>query len=105
MKAFVSILLGLALCATPLAATADDDQYGAGCLLTKLDPNGDGFLSIRRGPSSKQAEIARVRNGDTLFFDHRTCKGKWCFAEEGIVKGNRTNVNGWFYTAWCEIYP
>lgn len=81
------------------------EPWEAGCLLTGLDPNGDGFLSIRTGPSSKNKEIARVRNGDALFIDTRECKGKWCFARGASVNNKDTKLSGWFYTAWCEFYP
>ena len=70
-----------------------------------LDPNGDNFLSVRRGPGTGHEEIARVTNGDALFLDTRKCQGKWCLAEGGAVGGQNVNIQGWFYTAWCEFYP
>ena len=81
------------------------EPWEAGCKIRGLDPNGDGFLSIRRGAGTQHAEIARVHNGDALFLDTRKCQGKWCLAEGGVVNGNRSAVSGWFYTAWCEFYP
>ncbi|MEM9496799.1 MAG: hypothetical protein AAGA28_02680 [Pseudomonadota bacterium] len=99
-----AILAGtLAVC--PALVSAGDDPYAAGCLLTKLDPNGDGFLSVRTGPGSGYQEIARVNNGDALYFDTRECQGKWCRARGASVKKRETDLQGWFYTAWCEIYP
>ncbi|MCA8880840.1 MAG: hypothetical protein KDA73_12995 [Rhodobacteraceae bacterium] len=81
------------------------EPWESGCLVTGLKADGDGFLSVRRGPGSSHPEIARVRNGDALFFDQRKCQGKWCLAEGGAVSGKATNIHGWFYTAWCEFYP
>ncbi len=103
---FSCLFLAALAVASPheVGATAAE-PWEAGCLLTGLDPNGDGFLSIRQGPSSKTAEIARVRNGDALFIDTRECRGKWCFARGGAVNGRETNISGWFYTAWCSMYP
>jgi hypothetical protein len=81
------------------------EPWEAGCLVTGLDPNGDGFLSIRTGPGTENREIARVRNGDALFLDRRQCRGKWCFADGGAINGRTSSIRGWFYTAWCEFYP
>ncbi|WP_232824809.1 hypothetical protein [Primorskyibacter marinus] len=81
------------------------EPWETGCLVTGLDPNGDGFLSVRRGPGSQHQEIARVHNGDALFFDNRQCQGKWCFAEGGSIENTQSDIRGWFYTAWCEFYP
>ncbi|MEM7490168.1 MAG: hypothetical protein AAF390_13690 [Pseudomonadota bacterium] len=89
----------------PADAQQAAEPWEAGCLLTKLDPNGDGFLSIRRGPGSDYQEIARVRNGDALYIDTRKCQGQWCLAEGASVNGRETDLTGWFYTAWCEMYP
>ncbi|SMC43400.1 hypothetical protein [Primorskyibacter flagellatus] len=88
----------------PVLAQAAE-PWETGCLVTGLDPNGDGFLSVRRGPGSQHQEIARVHNGDALFFDNRQCQGKWCFAEGGSIENTQSNIRGWFYTAWCEFYP
>lgn len=105
----VSLSAAIALALTSLAPTAGHAQaaepWEAGCLVTGLDPNGDGFLSVRTGPSSSNREIARVRNGDALFLDTRKCQGKWCYAEGASVNNRQTNLTGWFYTAWCEFYP
>ena len=90
--------------ATPANAQAAE-PWEMGCLVTGLDPNGDGFLSVRRGPGSQNQEIARVHNGDALFFDNRKCEGKWCFAEGGSISNTQSSIRGWFYTAWCEFYP
>ena len=95
-----SLLLGTAGVAQQAAA-----PWEAGCLVTELDPSGDGFLSIRTGPGSDYDEISRVRNGDALFIDTRDCEGDWCYAEGGAVGGETSDVQGWFHTGWCEFYP
>jgi hypothetical protein len=100
------VLAAIVVITAPGAALAEAAQpWEAGCLVTGLDPNGDGFLSIRTGPGTGHREIARVRNGDALFLDTRECRGKWCLAEGGAVNGRQTDLRGWFYTAWCEFYP
>ena len=100
------VATGLLVASAPtLAASQAAEPWEAGCLVTGLDPNGDGFLSIRKGPSSKQTEIARVRNGDALFIDTRECQGNWCYARGASVNNRQTDLTGWFYTAWCEFYP
>ena len=95
----------LALAAVGPALAQAAEPWEAGCLVKGLDPNGDGFLSVRSGPGTGHAEIARVRNGDALFLDTRKCRGNWCFAEGASVNNRNTNLTGWFYTAWCEFYP
>ncbi|SLN74442.1 hypothetical protein ROJ8625_04059 [Roseivivax jejudonensis] len=94
-------------CATAGAAGAQGaaEPWEAGCLVRGLDPNGDGFLSVRTGPGSDYREIARVRNGDSLFLDTRECRGNWCISQGAVVNDRRTDLRGWFYTAWCEFYP
>ncbi|MEM6383239.1 MAG: hypothetical protein AAF739_11235 [Pseudomonadota bacterium] len=80
-------------------------EFEAGCLVTHLNPSGEGFLSIRRGPGTQHQEIARVHNGDALFIDTRRCQGDWCYAEGGSVNDQRVKLTGWFHTGWCEMYP
>ena len=104
----LSLILGLilAVSATPSALSAQAaEPWEAGCLISGLDPNGDGFLSIRAGPASSYSEIARVRNGDALFLDMRQCQGNWCYAQGAVVNDVSTDLIGWFYNAWCEFYP
>ncbi|WP_417720070.1 hypothetical protein [Salipiger sp.] len=95
----------MATAGTGPATAQAAEPWESGCLVRGLDPNGDGFLSVRTGPSSKYKEIARVRNGDALFFDNRQCKGKWCLADGASVSKRNVKLKGWFYTAWCEFYP
>lgn len=100
------LVIGMAMTGLPTIATSQAaEPWEAGCLIKGLDPNGDGFLSIRRGPGTQHAEIARARNDDALFLDTRKCQGKWCLAEGGVIDKRETNLTGWFYTAWCEFYP
>jgi hypothetical protein len=105
----LSSTFAFALAATYLGSTEVAAQaaepWEVGCIVRGLDPNGDGFLSFRTGPSTGNREIARVRNGDALFLDTRKCRGNWCLAEGAAVNGRETNLQGWFYTAWCEFYP
>jgi hypothetical protein len=90
----------------PTAAGAQAaEPWEAACIVRYLDPNGDGFLSIRQGPGSGYREILRVRNGDSMPIDTRKCRGKWCLAESIRTNGRRLNQQGWFYTAWCEMIP
>ena len=81
------------------------EPWEAACIMRHLDPNGDGFLSIRSGPGSGHPEILRVRNGDSMPIDTRKCQGKWCFAESIHKNGQRLNQTGWFHTGWCEMIP
>lgn len=48
-----------------------------------LKAGGDGFLSVRSGPSTRHAELDRLRNGRQVYFCTR--KGYWV----GIVYGPR----------------
>lgn len=110
---FRLLVLPVILCGVLAGFLPDDagaqgqaaEPWEAGCLIKGLNPNGDNFLSIRRGPGTGYEEIARVTNGDALFLDTRKCQGKWCLAEGGAVSGQNVNIQGWFYTAWCEFYP
>lgn len=81
------------------------EPWEAGCLIQGLDPNGDGYLSVRRGPGSQYQEIARVHNDDALFLDQRKCQGDWCLAEGGAINGRESSITGWFHTGWCMLYP
>lgn len=74
-----------------------------GCLVKGLDPNGDGFLALRSGPSSKYNKIGQLKNGDAAFI--RKCDGKWCYVENGAINNKEAKFRGWIYTAWCEFYP
>jgi hypothetical protein len=103
----------LAFClAAAIAATGAADLHAqaaepweAACIMRHLDPNGDGFLSIRTGPGTQYPEIARVVNGDSMPMDTRKCRGQWCYAESIHMNGQRRNMQGWFHTGWCEMIP
>lgn len=101
----MTCMLALVLPASEAPGQQAAEPWRAGCLVTGLDPSGDGYLSIRTGPGSANPEIARVHNGDALYHDTRKCQGKWCFAEGASVSNQETDLSGWFYTAWCEFYP
>ena len=81
------------------------EPWEAACIMRHLDPNGDGFLSIRSGPGSNYSEILRVRNGDSMPIDTRKCRGKWCYAESINKDGRRLQQTGWVHTGWCEMIP
>ncbi|MEQ6250019.1 hypothetical protein ABMC89_14085 [Sulfitobacter sp. HNIBRBA3233] len=98
--------MGVAIMLFPAVGHAQAaEPWEAACIMTHLDPNGDGFLSIRTGPGSQYREIARVRNGDSMPIDTRKCQGKWCFAESASINGRRTDLTGWFHTGWCQMIP
>lgn len=74
-----------------------------GCLVKGLNPNGDGFLALRRGPGTKYKQIGSLRNGDAAYL--RKCEGKWCYVENGALNGREARFKGWIYDKWCEFYP
>ncbi|WP_370048554.1 MULTISPECIES: SH3 domain-containing protein [Salipiger] len=107
MKLFTGLALALC-CATSLQAQSIVPPRGeintdTGCLVTGLDPNGDGFLALRAGPGSGYAQIGSLHNGDAAYL--RACEGKWCFVRNGALNGREARFEGWIYTAWCEFYP
>ena len=59
-----------------------------------LDPNGDGFLSIRRRPNSK--EIGRLYNGDRVEILGRS--GKWY-----QIKNIKSRKVGWSHSNWIMV--
>ena len=59
-----------------------------------LDPNGDGFLSVRRKPNSK--EIGRLYNGDRVEILGRS--GKWYKIKD--IKSRRV---GWSHSNWIRV--
>jgi hypothetical protein len=75
-----------------------------------LDPRGDGFLTVRRGPSSKYQMIERLHNGDRVI----SCDnhGKWigivygrddCGVSTPITKRSPYRgscKSGWVYGKW-----
>jgi len=59
-----------------------------------LDPNGDGFLSVRRKPRSK--EIGRLYNGDRVEILDRS--GKWY-----KIKDIKSRKIGWSHSNWIMV--
>lgn len=74
-----------------LVPIAGGDDYPACSTATIMNlRRGDGFLSVRAGPSARERELARLRNGDAVFACVR--RGNWF----GIVferPGRRTGCN------------
>ncbi|SLN45863.1 SH3 domain-containing protein [Ruegeria meonggei] len=76
--------------------TIIEDDQAAGCagsIVSGLDPNGDGFLSVRTGPGSQFSKIDELHNGDLV----RTCTrdGKWY----GVYYG-QPRRKGWVHGNW-----
>lgn len=67
-----------------VGGSSDFDACGASGVVDGLDPNGDDFLSVRAGPSSKAREGDRLNEGDIVHICDQV--GKWI----GIVYGNGT---------------
>ena len=77
-----------------------------------LDPDGDGFLAVRRGPGSQYAMIDKLHNGDmATICDER---GKWIGIVYGRHCGLETYVakrrayrgpcrSGWVYGKWLRV--
>lgn len=81
------ILLFLLLTVSTLIASEIGIVHG-------LDPNGDGFLSLRKKPRS--TEIGRLYNGDKVEILGR--RGEWY-----KVKDLRYNRIGWSHSNWIRI--
>lgn len=63
---------------------AELDACGGNGRVRGLDPNGDNFLAVRAGPSSRTRETDQLNEGDELYVcDER---GRWL----GVVYGNGT---------------
>jgi hypothetical protein len=80
----------------PFVVTPDDQIAGcAGSVVAGLDPNGDGFLSVRTGPGTEYRKIDEIHNGDSV----RTCdaRGAWI----AIVYGP-SNKKGWVHGRWLK---
>ncbi len=102
MRAF-AFTLAIALFGTAANAqqldvefTIIEDDQAAGCagsIVSGLDPNGDGFLSVRTGPASSYRKLDELRNGDLV----RTCarSGAWF----GIYYGTPRRT-GWVHGNW-----
>jgi DNA-binding beta-propeller fold protein YncE len=62
--------------ATPIAIEAGDmDACPSNAVVQGLDPAGDGFLSVRSSPGSKNPELDRLHEGDPVFVC--TERGDW----------------------------
>ena len=81
------VLLLLILTMTVLVSAQMGTIYG-------LDPNGDGFLSLRKKP--KSTEIGRLYNGDSVQILAK--RGKWY-----KVKDLKSNRVGWSHSNWIRI--
>lgn len=73
-----------------------EDDQAAGCLgatVTGLDPNGDGFLSVRAGPGTQFRKIDELYNGITV----RPCakQGSWW----GVYY-SQPRRKGWVHGNW-----
>ena len=81
-----------------------NNNMETGCLVERLDPNGDGFLALRAGPGTNYSQIGSLHNGDAAFLA-APCRGRWCYVEGGVLDGNTAQFRGWIYDAWCQFYP
>jgi len=107
MKLFVAAALSVIMANTAIAQNIVQPtgplSNDTGCLVKGLDPNGDGFLALRAGPSTSYQQIGSLRNGDAAYI--RACQGKWCYVEDGSINNVETRFRGWIYNAWCQFYP
>jgi hypothetical protein len=58
-----------------LGGEAEFDACNAAGVVEGLDARGDGFLSVRAGPAIAHREIARLRNGDSVYIC--LSEGEW----------------------------
>lgn len=86
MKSLIAICLGAAL--LPVASQAVTyDVYG----VCRLNPQGDNFLALRSGPSSRSAMIAKLGPGTEVYEDWEIGRsGKWV----------PVYVEGWQLQGW-----
>ncbi|MCQ0093213.1 SH3 domain-containing protein [Roseovarius sp. M141] len=73
-----------------------EDGHAAGCLgamVVGLNPNGDGFLSVRTGPGTNYRKIDELYNGNSV----RPCakEGAWW----GVYYG-QPRRKGWVHGNW-----
>lgn len=54
---------------------AELDACGSNGMVTGLNPAGDGFLAVRSGPGSNNAELDRLHNGEPVYICDQS--GKW----------------------------
>jgi uncharacterized protein YgiM (DUF1202 family) len=105
------------LLAMPAAAQSLDvpitvprgDGQAADCAtsyVAGLDPNGDGFLSVRSGPDSGYRVIDEVHNGDVVAVCDR--RGDWVgvfYTGSNIGTGYRDEHaarSGWVHSDWLR---
>jgi hypothetical protein len=81
----------------PFSDDGGDGQaaWCASSTVTNLDPNGDGFLSVRAGPGTQYRKLDELRNGDVV----STCgsQGPWV----AIVYGP-SKKKGWVHGKWLK---
>ncbi|MHA3977832.1 SH3 domain-containing protein [Halovulum sp. GXIMD14794] len=79
----------------PITIPPGDGQAGdcATSTVSGLDPNGDGFLSVRSGPGTEFRKMDELHNGDVV----ATCQksGPW----HGVLYDGR-NRRGWVHGNW-----
>ncbi len=80
----------------PIVIDCVADQ--AACYATSrvqgLDPNGDGFLAVRKGPGTRHAMIDKLYNGDVV--EVITARYPWY----GVRYGN--GRRGWVHSKWLR---
>ncbi len=74
---------------------ADSDVISDKGTVYGLDPQGDGFLSIRKKPNS--TEIGKLYNGDKVEILEKS--GKWY-----KIKDIRSGIEGWSHSNWIRAY-
>ena len=93
------IIAALCVLATSVSAQSLDVPFSSpsgplevnGCTIhyvAGLDPNGDGFLTVRAGPSSSYRKIDEIHNADAVYPCARS--GPWM----GIVYTGSSHQNG-----------
>ena len=80
------------------------DGMESACRVNGLNPNGDGFLSIRTGPGSRYRKVGEVYNGDSINMARPCGRMPWCFADDIYRNGRRVGLRGWFHSRWCRVY-
>lgn len=100
----LSVAMTLLFTGTSFAIAHPGHSHRGGCLVTHLDGGSDAFLSVRSGPSTQHAEVARVRSGDVLFINTHNCQNGWCRADAATINGRANDIDGWFPTAPCDMF-
>jgi hypothetical protein len=92
----------------PIAVPRGDGQAAdcATSYVAGLDPDGDGFLSVRTGPDSGYPKIDEVHNGDVVAVCDR--RGDWVgvfYTGSNIGTGYRDEHaarSGWVHSNWLR---